>query len=327
VANSAAGGAGATRTQEREDDVGIYLELSKIRLCTLVVITAGVGYLLGVPEPALGGRFIATLAGTMIAALGANALNQWLEREADARMERTRHRPLPAGRLAPGRALAWGLAASTAGPALLLAVVGALPALLAVVTVLIYVLVYTPLKRLSTLNTLVGAVCGAIPPLIGWSAAAGRITEGGWLLAVVLFLWQMPHFLALAWLYRDDYARGGFVMLPVSDPTGRLTFRVTLIFALMLIPLTLTIFLAGMAGPWFAAGASLLGLLWLAPCWQLLRTGQRADARRVFLASLVYLPLALGLMVADRGPHIPAGVVRMLPGGPAAAAVTEEPHS
>jgi len=287
--------------------VAIYLELSKARLCAMVLLTTAVGYLVADPGRGIGVSWLATLAGTYLAALGANALNQWLERAADARMERTRGRPLPSERLAPGRALVWGLVASLVGPALLAITVGTLPALLAAGTVLLYVLVYTPLKRVSTLNTLVGAVCGAIPPLIGWSAATGRITEGGWLLGAVLFLWQMPHFLSLAWLYRDDYERGGFMMLPVLDRSGGLTFRVTLLFALMLVPLALSIFLAGVAGPWFALGATLLGLAWTATCVRLLRTGRRTDARRVFLASLAYLPLALGLMVADRGPHRPGG--------------------
>jgi protoheme IX farnesyltransferase len=302
---------------------GIYLELSKARLCGMVVLTTLVGYLVAAPRIALDVRLVATLLGTYLAALGANALNQWLERDADALMERTRHRPLPARRLSPRAAVMWGLAASVSGPGLLLVTVGTLPALLAAGTVLLYVLVYMPLKRISTLNTVVGAVCGAIPPLIGWSAATGSVALGGWLLFVILFLWQMPHFLSLAWLYREDYARGGFVMLPVADPGGRLTFQVTLIFALMLLPVTLTVFMAGVAGPWFAVGATTLGLLWSASCVRLLLRGRRLDARRVFVASLAYLPLALGLMVADRGPANGPASTELTPRAPIHAAAPE----
>ncbi|MFO7655081.1 MAG: heme o synthase [Candidatus Krumholzibacteriia bacterium] len=288
-----------------------YLELSKARLCAMVLVTTLVGYVLAVPQPDLGRRFLATLLGTYLSALGANALNQVLERDADARMVRTQNRPLPAGRIGLRAALAWGVGAAAGGSGLLLVAAGPLPAVLAVATVLLYVGVYTPMKRVSSLNTLAGAVCGAIPPLIGWSAAAGGLSQDAWLLFAVLFLWQMPHFLALAWLYRDDYARGGFVMLPVVDPGGRLTFQVTLLFALLLLPLGLTIVLAGIAGLWFALGATLLGLIWSGACLRLLRTGAHPDARRVFLGSLAYLPLALGLMVADRGPvTAPAGSPR-----------------
>jgi protoheme IX farnesyltransferase len=288
--------------------VTIFLELSKARLCAMVLVTTLVGYLVATPRADLGWALVATLIGTYLAALGANALNQWSEREPDARMQRTRRRPLPSGRLAPRSALAWGVTAAVIGPGLLAATVGPLPAALAAGTVLLYVFLYTPLKRISTLNTFVGAVCGAIPPLIGWSAATGSLATGGWLLFVVLFLWQMPHFLSLAWLYREDYARGGFVMLPVLDPGGRLTFRVTLIFALMLLPVTAIVYLAGVAGPWFAAGASLLAVIWSLACLRLLVRGRRLDARRVFLASLLYLPLALGLMVADRSERPPLRV-------------------
>jgi len=267
----------------------------------MVLITTMVGYLLAVPTVNWV-VLLATMVGTTLTAFGANALNQYRERDIDARMERTRLRPLPAGRLTAEVALVYGVAVSLLGTFILLAWSGPLPAVLAALTILLYVLVYTPMKQVSTLNTLVGAVCGAIPPLIGWAAATGGLETGGWLLFALLFVWQMPHFLALAWMYRKDYERGGLCMLPVADPTGRITFPVTVFFAMLHLPLGLMVTLSGVAGPWFALGSLALGLWW---CWlglRLYRSHSDRDARRVFLASLVYLPLALLLMLADSGP-------------------------
>ena len=277
------------------------LTLSKARLSSLVLVTTLVGYLLAAPIPDAT-VLVATLLGTMLTAFGANALNQYRERHLDALMHRTCRRPLPAGRMDPDWALVYGITVSLFGTFVLLAWSGPLPALLAAGTVLIYVLVYTPLKRRSTLNTVVGAVCGALPPLIGWSAATGSIATGGWLLAALLFVWQIPHFLALAWMYREDYARAGMRMLPVVDPDGRITFPVTVLFAALHLPLGLLVTLTGVAGPWFALGSLGLGLWWGWLGLRLYRSHSDRDARRVFLASLAYLPLALALMVADRGP-------------------------
>lgn len=278
-----------------------FLELSKARLCLMVVITTLVGYLvatLTVDWTVL----LATVVGTTLTAFGANALNQYRERDVDRLMERTRHRPLVTGRIRPDTALMYGVAVSIMGTFVLLAFSGWLPAVLAAATVLLYVLVYTPLKRISTTNTIVGAICGAIPPLIGWTAGTGNLELGGWLLFALLFVWQMPHFLALAWMYREDYARGGMRMLPVVDPAGRLTFPVMVLFAALHLPLGLLVTVAGVAGPWFALGSLVLGIWWGLLGLRLYRSQNDRDARRVFLASLVYLPLALGLMVADRGP-------------------------
>jgi len=277
------------------------LLLSKARLCFMVLITTMVGYLLAVPRVDWL-VFMATLVGTILTAFGANALNQYLERDIDSRMERTRARPLPDGRLSPEVALVYGVSVSLVGTFVLLAFSGWLPAALAAATILLYVLVYTPLKRVSTTNTLVGALCGALPPLIGWSAGTGGLELGGWLLFALLFVWQMPHFLALAWMYRADYARGGLRMLPVVDPKGRITFPVTVLFAALHLPLGLLVTVSGVAGPWFALGSLALGMWWLALGLRLYRSHSDGDARRVFLASLAYLPLALILMLADRGP-------------------------
>jgi protoheme IX farnesyltransferase len=253
------------------------------------------------------------LVGTALTALGANALNQLLERERDRRMERTKRRPLPAGRITARQAFGFGVAAALAGTAVLAVGVGGLPAALAFGTVVVYVLIYTPLKTMSSLNTVVGAVTGAIPPLIGWSAAAGRLELGAWLLGALLFVWQVPHFFALAWLYRVDYARAGFRMLPVLDPSGHLTFRVLIVFALLLLPLGLVMVLAGVAGPWFALGSMILGGVWVTVGARLLRSGSDRDARRTFVASLLYLPLALALMVTDTRLVAPRSVDDFVP--------------
>jgi protoheme IX farnesyltransferase len=203
--------------------------------------------------------------------------------------------------------------------------IGWLGALLAATVVLLYTLVYTPLKRRSTACTLVGAVCGAIPPMIGWAGACGRIDVGAWLLGAVLFLWQIPHFFSLAWLYRRDYARGGFRILPVVDRTGDLTCRALLLFGLLLLPLGLTVSLAGLAGPGFAFGSLILGGGWLLFNARMFRDRSAANARRVFVASLLYLPLLLGLMVADRVTPDSAKPWGTWPRGPMARSVADTP--
>ena len=280
--------------------VSDWAELGKARLSGLVVATTAVGFAVaprGRDEPALAAL---TVAGTLLAALGANGLNQWAERDRDARMLRTRGRPLPAGRLSPCHALAVSIAWVTAGVALLGATVNALTAGLALLVVLLYTLVYTPLKTRSTLNTLVGAVCGAIPPLMGWTAATGTIAPRGLVLAGVLFVWQIPHFLALAWLYREDYERGGYCMLPARDRDGRLSALMVLLYSLTLVPVALAGHLAGLAGAVYAVTAIVLGCGIAVLGAMLVADRSRRNARRVFLASLVYLPLLLGVMVADR---------------------------
>jgi protoheme IX farnesyltransferase len=278
----------------------VYLELAKARLCALVLVTTTVGFILASSTTLNWPLLLATLLGTAAAAFGANAFNQYLEADRDARMRRTAGRPLPTGRLTPWQARTFALTMTITGPVLLALLAKPLAAVLALLTALIYVLGYTPLKVRTPLNTLVGAVVGAIPPMIGWAAATGRLDFGAWLLGAILFFWQIPHFLALAWLYREDYARGGFRMLPVVDHDGGLTGRIVVLYSLILLPLGLSITLAGLAGLWYAAGAALLGLGLLAAGVRLYRQRQAADARRVFLASVIYLPLLPGLMVADR---------------------------
>jgi protoheme IX farnesyltransferase len=217
-------------------------------------------------------------------------------------MERTRRRPLPAGEVSPREATIVAALCATGGVAILAALVNLDAAMLASLTILIYITIYTPLKPRTSLNTLVGAVCGAIPPMIGWVAASGTLDTRALLLGAVLFVWQLPHFLALAWMYRDDYARGGFRMLPVVDPSGRLTGRVVLLSSLVLIPLGLAVVLAGLAGAFFAVGSIVLGTGMVLLAARMAWCRDDASARHVFLASLIYLPVLLALMLLDRGP-------------------------
>lgn len=280
--------------------VGLFLELAKARLAALVVVTAAAGFALASRGPSDPIAFVAVLLGTALTAFGANALNQVLEVDRDRRMERTRSRPLPSGQVGRGRATLWGVTSAVIGLAVLVAGTNLLTAGLALSVILLYLLAYTPLKVRTPLATAVGAVCGAIPPMMGWTAASGRLEPGAWVLFGVLFLWQMPHFLALAWLYRDDYARGGFRMLPSVDPTGAATGRLAMVHAVALLPVVAAAVLAGVSGRLFLAGSVVLTVAFATLAWEMLRHRTAPAARRLFLASLLYLPLVLGLMVADR---------------------------
>jgi protoheme IX farnesyltransferase len=279
--------------------LGIFLELAKARLATLVVLTAVVGYIL-----AARGAFdlpilLWTVLGTSLTAFGANILNQWWEADRDLRMERTRNRPLPAGKVSRTRAAVWGLLSSAAGLAVLDLGTNRLTALLSLSVILLYVLVYTPLKVRTPLNTVIGAVCGAVPPMMGWTAATGRLELGAWILGGILFVWQVPHFLALAWMYREDYARGGFRMMPAADPDGSITGRAAFIYAIALLPITGALAAAGVTGVTYLVLSQVVGLGFAALGLAFARRRVRLTARRLFLASIIYLPILLGLMVTD----------------------------
>ena len=285
--------------------VGLYMELTKARLSALVLLTTAVGFVLAVPVPGawMNWRLLMfTMLGTALAACAAAVLNQLFEADRDARMNRTMRRPIPSGSITRSHAFVAGVLMGYIGVAILALFVNLLAAGLALLTIVLYVAVYTPMKPRSTLNTLVGAVCGAIPPMIGWVAATGELHTGAWILAIILFVWQLPHFLALAWLYREDYARGGFVMLPLLDPRGELTARVIVITSLMLLPLGMMSVALGLAGWWFAVGSIALALWMCFLSVKFYRERSDANARRVFLASIVYLSVLLGLFIADRGP-------------------------
>lgn len=277
-----------------------YLELSKPRITLMVTLTALVGYVLGARGPMAAPHLAATLFGTALVAAGASALNMLLERRSDALMLRTRARPLPSGRLRPAEALACGLALTTTGLAALAWLAGPLAALVALATWASYLFLYTPLKPRTSLCTVVGAFPGALPPVIGWAAARGALEPGAFVLFAILFLWQIPHFLAIAWIYRDDYARGGLPMLPVLDPDGRITGRQAVANTLALLVVSLTPTAAGLAGSLYLAGAIVLGLAFSAVAvWAAALRTPRA-ARALFLASLVYLPALCALLLADR---------------------------
>jgi protoheme IX farnesyltransferase len=278
-----------------------FAELVKARLSFLTVATAMAGFALGVDGPWNFLLLAATLAGTALSAGGAAALNQWWERDYDVLMKRTAGRPLPAGRVSPQDALFIGLVLSLAGVACLAAFANLLAAGLAAATIIFYILIYTPLKRVTSLNTIVGAVPGALPPLIGWAAARGSLNAEGLTLFAILFLWQMPHFLAIAWLYRGDYARAGFRMLSEGDDGGLLTGRQAVLYALALLVVSLlpSVFF-GYSAVYFY-GALALGTVFTAMAGNFACSGGSVPAARgLFLASILYLPLLLGLMVLAR---------------------------
>ena len=281
--------------------LGIWAELTKVRLNALVLGTTAVGFAVASVEPIDWALLGWTCAGTALAAASASLFNQLFERRRDALMHRTRGRPLPARQIGPATVFVAAVLTGYAGAALLGLKVGLLPAALAAVNILLYALLYTPLKPRTTFNTLVGAVCGAIPPMIGWAAVTGALEPGAWLLGGILFVWQIPHFLALAWMYREDYARGGHAMLPVRDDSGEITAQAVVITTIPLIPLGLCATLLGLAGLWSAAIALLLGLwfLWLA--FGFYRKRDHASARKLVLGSITYLPLFLAVLTLDRG--------------------------
>jgi len=243
-----------------------------------------------------------TLVGTALVAAGTNAFNQLRERDADGRMERTRGRPLPSGRMSPRAAAVFAAGISGAGVIYLWWAVNLLTASLAALTLASYVLLYTPLKRRTSLNTLIGAVPGALPIVGGWTAAGGSLGPAVLALFWILFLWQLPHFLALAWIYREDYRRGGFVMLPLEDPEGRATAWMAVVYAAALVPVSLVPTLVGVTGRYYFFGALALGLAYVTASAGLLRRATDPRAWRVFLASIVYLPALLTLMVLDKVP-------------------------
>jgi protoheme IX farnesyltransferase len=294
--------AGGTTARQRLSD---YLALTKPRVVLMVLITTFVGYYLGATDGLETWRLMHTLVGTALAAGGTLTLNQFMERRRDARMHRTRTRPLPDGRLAPVEALVFGIVLATIGLAYLACLVGPLAAGLTATIGLTYLAVYTPLKPVTSLCSLIGAVPGALPPVVGWAAARGEVGFEAWLLFAIMFLWQVPHTLAIGTLYRDDYARAGIRVLPVVDWSGKSTGMHSVTNCLALLPVALMPTLVGMAGPvYFAAAlAASIAFLWTAVA--LMRTGTPRDARRLLLASLVYLPVLLAIMAFDKQPPLP----------------------
>jgi protoheme IX farnesyltransferase len=276
---------------------GDYVALTKPRLNLLVVATSAAAYYLGAPAGFPWGPMLQAVAGTALVAGGAAVLNQVYERDTDALMVRTRLRPLPDHRVSPEEARAFGLVIAAAGVLLLAVSANVLSAVVALATLAIYLVVYTPMKRRSAASTIVGAVPGALPALIGWTAGHGAIAAGGWTLFAIVFLWQVPHFMAIAWLYRDDYARAGFPMLPVVEPDGRRTASQAVVYSAALFPTSLLPTLVGIAGMayFWTAVALGAGLVWLSIRFAITRSDPAA--RNLFYGSITYLPLIWAAMI------------------------------
>ena len=277
-----------------------YVSLTKPDVTLLVVMTTFAGYYMGAAGPVDWLHLAHAVIGTTLIGAGTSALNHYIEREADAVMRRTAARPLPLGVLAPREALAFGVALCAGGALYLAFAANVLAAALGLFTSLSYLGLYTPLKTRSWLSTFVGAFPGAVPPLIGWAAASGSLPLGAWLLFAILFVWQFPHFYSIAWMYREDYARAGILMLPVVDRTGDSTFRQILAYGALLIPISLLPSVAGLTAPLYFFGALLLGVLQLLVCIWAARNRSNVRAKWLMHATVVYVPLLLGLMIAQK---------------------------
>jgi protoheme IX farnesyltransferase len=277
-------------------NIGLYLELAKPRILLMVLVTTAIGFFLGARGVHSALHFCLTLLGVGCATAGAAMLNNYLERDLDARMERTRRRALPARLIDPHRALILGVGLVLFGVLLLAWKVNLLAGFLVLLAGFLYVLVYTPLKRITWLNTSFGAIPGAIPPMAGWAAATGQLDPGAWVLFAILFVWQHPHFFAIAWIFRDDYRAAGFKMLPVIEPSGQRMFFHTIMFSILLLVVSLLPTVVGLAGRTYLCGALLSGVLIVVAALRFARGRRLADARRLLRATLIYLP-ALSLLI------------------------------
>jgi protoheme IX farnesyltransferase len=280
---------------------GDYLELTKPRLSMLSVLTTLVGYFAYRPYPRVAVELVAVIVGTSLAAAGVAALNQWMEHETDAKMKRTADRPIPTGKVPSGSAFVLGMLCCIAALGILMAKTNGFAALFTLLTIIFYLGWYTPAKRSSYWSTEIGAVAGAFPPLIGWAAAEGGVTTLGWILFGVLFFWQIPHFMAIAWLYRKDYSAVNFPMLPVRDEGGGKVALWSLANTVALIVVTALPWWLGLATKVYLIATLVFGLFFLSKAIAFLnREGRDVAARKLFLASIAYLPLQLGALVADR---------------------------
>jgi protoheme IX farnesyltransferase len=284
----------------RRRPVSDFAELVKARLTLLVLLTTAVGFYLGAPPVVNYAALFHAVFGTALAAAGAAALNQWWERTLDAAMKRTRGRPIPAGRMLPRDALVAGSLLSIAGIAYLATAANVLSAVLAAATIVIYIFAYTPLKRISTTNTLVGAIPGALPPMIGWAAARNELGLPAWSLFAILFLWQMPHFFALAWMYRGDYALAGFRMLSSGDDSGARSSSQSVLFCMLLLIVSGMPTYLGLTSSLYLAFAVAFSGLFTAMAMRFHQRRTAKDARNLFLSSIIYLPLLLGALVLTK---------------------------
>lgn len=283
------------------DKLMAYVELTKPRIAFLLVLTSAAGFYLA---SATGGfntlLFVHTMLAITLLAFGVATLNQVWERDLDPLMKRTATRPLPSSRVTFNEALVFGIIQCLVAEIYLFVAVNALTAILGMVVIVGYVLVYTPLKTRTSASTAIGAIPGALPPLMGWTAAANEISIGAWALFAMQFLWQFPHFLAIAWMYREEYAKAGILMLPVVEPAGRITFRQIVMFSIMLLPVSLAPFFFGITGMIFLVGASILGLWMLWTSIQAARSKTNAASKKLLLVSVIYLPILFILMVANK---------------------------
>ncbi|HVF71704.1 MAG TPA: heme o synthase [Chthoniobacterales bacterium] len=282
---------------ERRRILSDFAELVKARLTLLVLLTTAVGYYLGARGPINPAGLFHAVFGTALAAAGAAALNQWWERRLDALMHRTRLRPIPAGRMLARDALILGCLLSVAGVAYLTFTCNVLSAGLAALTILIYIFAYTPLKRVSTFNTLIGAIPGALPPAVGWAAATGRLEIGAWSLFAILFFWQMPHFFAIAWMYREDYARAGFEMISKDDQTGVRSASQSVLFCFLLLFISGVPAFVKVVGYTYLIAELALNALFIFVAMRFLQRQTAVEARHLFLTSIAYLPLLLAALV------------------------------
>jgi len=287
----------ATKAIGLREKFAAYLELTKPRIAFMLVLTAAAGFYLGAPNNFDVILFINSMIGIALLAFGVATLNQVWERKTDALMERTAKRPLVTQKLSFTEALAFGLSLCLVAEIYLAFLVNGLTAILGLTVIVGYVLLYTPLKTRTSASTAIGAIPGAMPPLMGWTASANEISLGAWALFALLFLWQFPHFLAIAWMYKEQYAKAGILMLPVIEPDGKITARQIVIFTVLLLPVSLAPYFLGFAGLIYLVGASLLGLWFLWASIKTARAKSVEQARKLLLVSVLYLPLIFALMV------------------------------
>ena len=280
--------------------IAAYVELTKPRIAVLLVLTSAAGFYLASSGTFNVVLFFNSILSITLLALGVATLNQYWERNIDPLMTRTASRPLPTKRVGSREALIFGIALCAAAEAYLLFFVNPLTAFLGLIVIVGYVLVYTPLKTRTSASTAIGALPGALPPLMGWTAAANEITLAAWALFAMQFLWQFPHFFAIAWMYRDEYKKAGILMLPVLDPEGRLTFRQVVLFSIMLFPVSLAPFFLGLSGFIFLIGSCLLGVWFVWASFKAARSRSLASSKKLLLVTVIYLPLLFILMVADK---------------------------
>ena len=280
--------------------VAAFVELTKPRIAIMLVLTSAAGFYLGSTGTFDYVLFANSMISITLLAFGVATLNQYWERDLDPLMKRTATRPLPTGRVTPTEALVFGVLQCVVAELYLFLLVNPLTAFLGLIVIIGYVLVYTPLKTRTSVSTAIGAIPGALPPLMGWTAVANDITLAAWALFAMQFLWQFPHFLAIAWMYREEYAKAGILMLPVVEPAGKITMRQIVMFTIMLVPVSLAPFFFGISGPIFLTAAIVLGILFLIASIQAARAKTNEKAKHLLLASVIYLPLLFIFMVADK---------------------------